>query len=426
MKRKTIRLIILLATVLLSSLMVVQVIWVTRAYKLQETQVTYDITKALINVSRNIQEHAGDSTYLLDPIRQINDNTFIVNINETLEPYYVEQLLTREFKNQEINLDFEYNLYNCFNDSVVYTKAVYINQGIAQVKENPSVEVNWLSDDGHYFSIFFPNKSDIVIKRLRFWFYSSLLLILIIFFFAYTISVILKQKRLSEVKTDFINNMTHELKTPISTIALSSEVLMKPNIVDNPERLNNYAEIIYRENYRMQQQVEKVLQIATLEKDKVELKLKTIDLHQLITEACKTYAPIYAEKNGRLNTSFKATEFLVTGDEIHLNNIFTNLIDNACKYCEVEPKIEITTQNKNGNIEVSISDNGIGMTAEASKQIFEKFYRVPTGNVHNVKGFGLGLYYVKLMVNEHHGSISVQSSLKTGSTFKVSLPVTKS
>jgi two-component system phosphate regulon sensor histidine kinase PhoR len=422
-KRRTLRLIILFASLLLGALIVIQVIWVQRAYKLQETQVTYDIAKSLVEVSRQIQEHAGDSTFLLDPIRQIDDNTFIVKTNETLDPFYAEQVLTHEFKNQEINLDFEYNLYNCFNDSVIYTKAVYINEGIAQEKEKPSVEVNWKSDDGHYFSVYFPNKSDIVLGRLTFWYYSSFLLVVMILFFAYTISIIFKQKRLSEVKTDFINNMTHELKTPISTIALSSDVLLRPDIIEKPEKLKNYATIINRENQRLQRQVEKVLEIASLEKDKVELSLTTIDLHAMINEVVQTFEPSINDKNGHFITKLLATNCTVEGDVTHLNNVLVNLIDNAIKYCEVAPIIEISSQNIDNKIVIEITDNGIGISNEMVKLIFDKFYRVPTGNIHNVKGFGLGLYYVKTMVQEHSGKISAVSNPNKGSNFTLTLPL---
>lgn len=425
MKRSTIRSIIVLAALLLSALLVVQTIWVMRAYRLQETQINYDITQSLKLVSHKIQKHLGDSSYLTDPVTQIDKSTFVVKILEPLDPYYAEQVLTREFKNQEINLDFEYNLYDCFNDSVIYTKAVYINQGKVQEKDDPSVKVNWKSEDGHYFSVFFPNKSEMVLGRLKFWLYSSILLVVIILFFTYTINVILKQKRLSEVKTDFINNMTHELKTPISTIALSSEVLMDPKITEQPERLINYATIIHRENLRMQRQVEKVLQIASLEKEKVELNIRAIDFHEVINEVVNNFAPLLEEKNGTIHSNLIAENSELEGDETHLSNIITNLIDNGIKYCIQNPVIQVSTKNADGFLVIDIKDNGIGLSQESAKLVFDRFYRVPTGNVHNVKGFGLGLHYVKLMVEEHHGKISVISKPDEGSTFSLKLPLKK-
>ena len=396
-----------------------------RAYRLQETQINYDINKSLKLVSKEIQLHLGDSSYLNDPVNQIDKSTFVVKIIEPLDPYYAEQVLTRAFKNQEINLDFEYNLYDCFNDSVIYTKAVYINKGKALEKDDPSVKVNWKSEDGHYFSVYFPNKSEMVFGRLKFWFYSSILLLVIVLFFTYVINIILRQKRLSEIKTDFINNMTHELKTPISTIALSSEVLMNPKIVDQPERLKNYASIIQRENLRMQRQVEKVLQIASLEKEKVDLNIKTLDFHSIISEVAVNFAPLLEQNKGEITLTLKAKKSIVEGDETHLSNIITNLVDNAIKYCNSLPKIEIKTRNSKDFLNIEIVDNGIGISTETSKLIFDRFYRVPAGNVHNVKGFGLGLHYVKLMLEEHNGSISVKSKIDEGSTLCIKIPIKK-
>ena len=415
--------IIFAATILLGGLVVSQIIWIRRAYQLQETQVNHDITMTLKKVSREIQLHQGDSSFLLDPVRQPMPNTFVVKINENLDPYYIETMLTREFKNEEINLDFEYSLYDCFNDSVVYTKAVYINEGQAIQREEPSAAVSWKSNDGHYFSIHFPNKSAMVQSRLNFWIFSSFILIVLITFFAYTISVILKQKRLSEIKNDFINNMTHELKTPISTIALSSDVLMKPGIENNPDRLKNYAAIIQQENNRLQKQVEKVLQIATLEKDQVDLNLQPLDLHELIEQVCRSFKPLITNKNGVITCSNNAGKSMVLADEIHLTNVLNNLLDNAVKYNHNEPRIEVSTTNLNNLIQVSIRDNGIGMSPEEQKMIFDKFYRVPTGNVHDVKGFGLGLYYVKSMVLKHRGQIQVNSKKGEGTEFILEIPL---
>ena len=393
-----------------------------RAYQLQETQVNYDITQTLVSVSKEIQAATNDSSYLIDPVNQIDETTFIVKTNQSLDPFYAEQVLTREFKKREINLDFEYNLYNCFNDSVIYTQAIYINESKVVEKEKPSVEVNWKSEDGHYFSIYFPHKSDIVLGRLKFWLYSSLLLVIIILFFAYTISIILKQKRLSEIKSDFINNMTHELKTPISTIALSSEVLMKPNISETPEKLKNYAQIINRENLRMQNQVEKVLQIASLEKDKVELTKTHVNLNKLLEDVIATFTPLIEDRKGEIHFDSAAKNPTVHIDEIHISNVITNLIDNALKYSKDSPKVSIVTKNEKENIVVSIKDNGIGMKKDVAGLVFDKFYRVPTGNIHNVKGFGLGLHYVKVMTEEHGGKIEVNSIVNEGSTFTLTLP----
>jgi len=424
-KNSSIRLVIIIATILLVGIVSVQLIWIQRAYQLQVTQLNYDITQALIQVSRAIQNHQGDETLLLDPVKQVEDQTFIVKTNENPDPDYIEALLTQEFKKQEINLDFEYNLYNCFNDSVIFTKAVKIDQGKAVEKENPSTVVNWRSDDGHYFSVYFSNKTKMVIDRLNFWIFSSFLLLVLAAFFAYTINIILKQKRLGDTKNDFINNMTHELKTPISTISLSTNVLLKPGIENQPERIRNYAEIIKKENERLQLQVEKVLQIASLDKDKVEMQFETCNLFELVSDSVSTFKTIIEENSGTITSNIANKNIEVKLDKIHIYNVLSNLIDNAIKYCDTNPEIEIAVYEKGNNIEIHVQDNGIGMKPSEVKYIFDKFYRVPTGNLHNVKGFGLGLYYAKVIMQAHNGSISVEKNEPIGSAFILKIPRSK-
>ena len=414
-----------MATVLLVGVISIQLVWIKRAYQLQVTQLNYDITQALIQVSRAIQKHQGDETLLLDPVKQVEDQTFIVKTNENPDPDYVESLLSQEFKKQEINLDFEYNLYNCFNDSVVFTKAVKIEEGKAVEKENPSTSVNWRSDDGHYFSVYFSNKSEMVIDRLNFWIFSSFLLLILVGFFAYTINIILKQKRLGDTKNDFINNMTHELKTPISTISLSTDVLLKPGIETQPERLKNYAEIIKKENERLQLQVEKVLQIASLDKDKVEMKFERVNLLDIVEDNVSTFRTIVEEKAGEivLNAPEKLME--VNVDKLHIYNVLSNLLDNAIKYCNKQPKVELEVIEKGENYLLEIKDNGIGLQPNQAKYIFDKFYRVPTGNLHDVKGFGLGLYYVKVIVELHGGMVNARNNPSGGSIFSIQIPKAK-
>ncbi len=413
---------IVIATILLIGIVSVQLIWIKRAYQLQVTQLNYDITQALVQVSRAIQKHQGDETLLLDPVKQVEEQTFIVKTNENPDPDYVEVLLSQEFRKKEVNLDFEYNLYNCFNDSVVFTKAVKIDQGNAVEKETPSTVINWRSDDGHYFSVYFSNKTDMVIARLNFWIFSSLLLLVLAAFFAYTINIILKQKRLGDTKNDFINNMTHELKTPISTINLSTNVLLKPGIENQPERIRSYAEIIKKENERLQLQVEKVLQIASLDRDRVEMKFESCNLIDIIDDNVSTFRTIVEENNGVIATDYRVANVSVRADRVHMYNVFSNIIDNAIKYCEKQPKVEIRVDETKSDVKVEISDNGIGLKSSDIKYVFDKFYRVPTGNLHNVKGFGLGLYYVNVIMELHNGYISVEKNTEGGSTFILKIP----
>ena len=255
------------------------------------------------------------------------------------------------------------------------------------------------------------------------WGFSSAVMLIVIFFFVYTLFVILKQRRLSEVQKDFINNMAHEFKTPISTIAISTEVLKDLSIIQTPERLLNYVTIIQNENQRLKQQVERVLQMARLDNEDIGLKREDCDLHELIREINTNSAIGLNARGGKVNLSLMATESRTNVDGLHFTNVISNLLDNAIKYNQATPEITIATQNVDRKILISISDNGIGISPDDQSKIFHKFYRVHTGNVHDVKGFGLGLHYVKLIVEKHGGKISVKSTPGKGSIFTIAIPL---
>ena len=215
--------------------------------------------------------------------------------------------------------------------------------------------------------------------------------------------------------------MTHELKTPISTIGLSSNMLLKTDLSKDPEKLKRYAGIIHKENKRLEAQVNNVLNLAKLEKEKITLDVSSFDLHELIEEAKDTFIHNQLEKHGSISLLLNAKNHVINGDKVHITNVIYNLLDNAIKYSSEHPIIEITTKNKENSIIVSVKDNGIGITAENIKSVFDKFYRVPTGNLHNVKGFGLGLHYVKTVIEEHNGTINIESKINNGSIFTLSL-----
>jgi two-component system phosphate regulon sensor histidine kinase PhoR len=227
---------------------------------------------------------------------------------------------------------------------------------------------------------------------------------------------------LSEIKNDFINNMTHELKTPISTIGLSSEMILRNDFSEDSEKLKRYASIIFKENKRLETQVERVLNVAKLDQEKVVLKKEQMNLHELIEEAKESFDFNQLEKGGQLTLHLEATHYSLNADQVHLTNVIYNLLDNAVKYCTVTPDIHVFTKDVKKGIQLEFQDNGIGIKREDLKLIFDKFYRVPTGNLHDVKGFGLGLFYVKLIVEAHGGKIDVRSKPGEGTTFLIWLP----
>jgi two-component system phosphate regulon sensor histidine kinase PhoR len=252
------------------------------------------------------------------------------------------------------------------------------------------------------------------------------LLLVILGCFYVAVATILKQKKLSDVKNDFINNMTHEFKTPLSTISLAVSMAREQvEAKTDATKVHRYLRIIGDETQRLGGHVEKVLQMALLDKGEIKLKPTAVNVHDAIEKVLNNLGVQVEQRHGEIDLSFEATHEMVEADELHLTNIFTNLIDNANKYSPEAPHITVSTHSDDTNVYISVSDQGKGMTKEQQTKIFDPFYRVPTGNVHDVKGFGLGLSYVKKMVEAHGGSIGVESKMGKGSTFTVQLPLKK-
>ncbi|MEM1220173.1 MAG: HAMP domain-containing sensor histidine kinase, partial [Bacteroidota bacterium] len=245
---------------------------------------------------------------------------------------------------------------------------------------------------------------------------------IILFCFAYTIHVIFQQKKLGEMKTDFINNMTHEFKTPIATISLAADSITSPMISGDSNKVGRFADIIKQENKRMNNQVEKVLQMALIDKRDFNLKLTQINIHEVIEQAVQNVSLQVDKRGGEAYAEFGAENPVIEGDLTHVSNMINNLLDNANKYTPDNPRIMVSTRNVPNGIEVTVTDNGIGMSKEARKHIFDRFYRVHTGDRHDVKGFGLGLSYVKAMITAHKGQIDVKSELGKGSSFILTFP----
>ncbi len=452
MKTATIQRIIVLAIIAIVGIIATQLYWVDKAIEVEkrelarqerdlQRQIKQDslnklefndkVKTALANVAQEILTINNDPAELYKAVEQLRPNYFVVRINDTLHPYLLESLLAREFDRSQIAEHYRYGIYDCFTDSIVYSNLITVESSETSTDEiNSAPQIKW-NTDGHYFSVTFPDKENTIQEEIdneplqsniNPWILVSLATLIILSFIAYAIWIILKQKRLSEVKTDFINNMTHELKTPISTISLSSEVLLRDDIAGDPERINRYAKIIYDENSRLKNQVERVLQLAKLDKGELNLKMSTLQLHGLIQNISRSVQLRLEQKSGQLNLDLKATNDAISGDPVHINNIISNLIDNAIKYTSEAPKINVSTSNKGPNIYIRIEDNGIGIKKEHLSLIFDQFYRVPTGNIHNVKGFGLGLYYVKELIEKHQGTITVDSTFGKGSCFIIQLP----
>jgi two-component system phosphate regulon sensor histidine kinase PhoR len=274
-----------------------------------------------------------------------------------------------------------------------------------------------------YLMLYFPNERGFLIKQMAGLLVISISLILIIIFsFTYTVFTIYRQKRLSEIKNDFINNMTHEFKTPISTISLACQALKDKDVSKSEAIYDSYIGIIGEENLRLGAMAEKILQSAVLDKKQLELKKEWFDIHEVITDVVNKIGIQVQIKDGRITTNFRANPSDIYADRVHITNLVNNLMDNANKYTPQKPLIRVSTDNVGTGIMISIEDNGIGVSKKNQKKIFDKLFRVPMGDLHDFKGFGLGLSYVKAIVEYHKGSISLESEIKKGTKFDVFLP----
>ncbi len=278
----------------------------------------------------------------------------------------------------------------------------------------------------NYLYVYFPNRTGYLLRATGFTIIPTIILTgLLVAIFAYAIMVIFRQKKLSMIKNDFINNMTHELKTPISTISLASQMLEDGSITNTPKTIEHISKVINQESKRLSFQVEKVLQMAVFNEGRLKLKFKEFDVNSTLQTVVHNFELRIKNKNGILHADLNAEDSVVKGDEVHLTNVVFNLLDNAVKYSNGQPEITISTFSKNDHVVIAVKDNGIGIAKEYHTQIFDRFYRVPTGNVHDVKGFGLGLSYVKKIVEMHNGKIKVDSAVNKGTKFSILLPKIK-
>lgn len=358
-----------------------------------------------------------------DVIREMIENNEKFEIEKHLDPLVLDSLLHKEIKENGIKTQFEYGVYSTEKEKMIVNKSGKYSSELQDQGFVFNLYPLEFTDSPSYLMIYFPYEIRYLLKQMASMIFISLILIVIILMlFIYVIKVIVWQKRLSEMKSDFINNMTHEIKTPISTISLACEALGDNEIKKNQMLADNYLKVISDENNRLGGIAEKILQAAAIEKDNFRLKREKLNIHELIDSVINTIGIQVEVKDGEIKRNYQASKEVVNCDKMHMTSVLTNLIDNANKYTPRKPEIKILTENYMDGVKICIRDNGVGISKENQKKIFDKLYRVPTGNIHDVKGFGLGLSYVKTIVELHGGRITVDSELKKGSMFCLFLP----
>jgi two-component system phosphate regulon sensor histidine kinase PhoR len=439
--KKIFPIIIVLITLSLIGVIVIQISWLKNMLPLQEDQVYQKVWNVTTKVGDDLAQHKGVAVTpnkLIPPFG--DDFTLEFSRPSTIGQRFTAQELAEKiriaFAGQEMkNIPFEFGLATISTGQIVYFErqspnfAAWFEDSIRHkpftyqlIPPSGSAAENLTADE--VLIIIVPTIRNIVFKEMRPRIAISILFTLIIFTaFFLTIYTMLRQKKMSEIKNDFINNMTHEFKTPIATISLAVDALRNQKVMDDKQKMGFFSDIIKEENQRMNRQVETILKSALMDRQEVDLNLKPLHVHQVVQDVADNFILRMQEKQGALELNLEAADDLIEADEVHFSNLINNLMDNAVKYSKenVPPKVVLTTTSNAKKIFIKIEDNGIGMNRETLKRIFEKFYRAHTGNVHNVKGFGLGLSYVEDIVEAHGGAIKADSTLGKGSCFTIEM-----
>ncbi len=425
MTNEMIRRLVILGAISILGIVSTQAYWIVKAYNLKDSEFHQTVSIALGKVAETIAKLNNSDLPKQNIVERRSSNYYAVNINDGINAAVLEDNLLTEFEKNSLDIDFEYAVYDCFSKELVYGNYCQLTDGARQFER--SAEMPTVKDLDYYFVVKFPSRESYLLSNIQQNILLSFLSFLALGFFIYSTWVILQQKRLSELQKDFINNMTHEFKTPISSIKVAAEVFKKNKSIQKDERLSNYAQIIIDQNERLNNQVEKVLNLAKLEGSDLKLQKTTFNLENILSKILKSETLKHQEISGfEIKKHFTKREILIEADLLHFNNIITNILDNAVKYSGGKKNIAVETVNLENEVEIRISDNGHGIENDLLKKIFTKFYRVPSGNVHNVKGFGLGLYYVKNIISAHEWDINVNSKMGEGTCFTIKIPKIRS
>jgi two-component system, OmpR family, phosphate regulon sensor histidine kinase PhoR len=423
MNRRFIIFTIVVMTFALIGLMVIQIYWIRNASVVKEANFRRSVNEAMTKVVLKVERLEKKRALTVNQYETMLNFNRHLAYSEFITKKALDSLISLELNIRGVDTRFEFGIYKPEGNEFLLEKSSnyrkdLIEKGYAYILFQTDIYTS-----PEYLCIYFPHEKQFLLTEL--WgmlLISIILIIVVVYSFSYTVTTIFRQKRLSEMKNDFINNMTHEFKTPISTISLACEALSDPDMRSSEETASTYVNMIRDENKRLAGMAEKILQTAVIDKGQLTIRRESIDVHEIISNVIRNLRIQVEIKDGEFITKFGAANPRIEGDRVHVTNLIYNLLDNANKYTPRRPLIRVSTENTGNGLTIIIEDNGIGISKAEQKKIFDKLYRVPTGNIHEIRGFGLGLSYVKAIVEEHHGKIGVESEVGKGSRFKVFLP----
>jgi two-component system phosphate regulon sensor histidine kinase PhoR len=435
--------IIVLITLSLLGIIVLQLSWFRDMTALRQGQLSQKAEEAATEVAMELSKHASSAPFLKIPRKRnltlLSDQYAIGYTKPLLSQHFsafeIKEKLQKAFNDRGLkDVHFEFAVSSNFNQYNIELQTDDFSKEAMDEEHSKSILVAIvppetgnmmeLKDPFEHLIVIIPDlKKQVWQSMIWMLLFAVVFTLIIITAFGVTVQALLRQKKLSEIKTDFINNMTHEFKTPLATISLAVDALRNEKVMAKPEKMQYFSGIIKEENKRMNKHVETILQAALLDKQDLKLDMKKVHAHDMIQSALNNYQLQIQEREGKVELKLDAKDDEIIADENHFTNLLSNLIDNAIKYSKEHLLIKITTCNHNKHLQIKIQDNGIGMNKETVKRVFEKFYRAHTGNIHNVKGFGLGMSYVKTVIDVHKGRIKVESTPGKGSCFTVEVPV---
>lgn len=416
MKTKNLNTIIVLGLIATVGILIAQLLWTREAFTVEEQKFSQKTHVALLEVVKKLYKSSNSELPVNNPIQKVANDYYIVNVENDFQPDILEYYLKSEFAKFNINTDYEYAMYNCESDEMVYGNYISVSN-----KTSDKKDVYFPKHENlvYYFAVRFPNETSYLLSSLRFWLLLSFALIVVMLIYVYSIYTIIQQKKYSELQRDFINNMTHEFKTPLSSILLASSYLNKQESIQKDEKLEKYTEIIINQSKKLNSHIEQILNIAKSDNEPMKMKMTAISVIPVIKDVIDN---LQLKKPELKVTILTQKEFIVEADEFHFTNIIYNLLDNSIKYCEENPEISITITEKNNQIQLDFSDNGIGVSNKNINFIFDKFYRIPSTKSNEVNGFGLGLYYVKKICTQHKWKIFATNNNDKGITVSIVIP----
>lgn len=416
MKTKNLNIIIVLGLVATIGILIAQLLWTREAFSVEEQKFSQKTHVALLEVVKKLYNSSNSELPVNNPIKKVANDYYIVNVENDFQPDILEYYLKTEFAKFNINTDYEYAMYNCESDEMVYGNYISFSN-----KKAKKTDVYFPKHENlvYYFAVRFPNETSYLLSSLRFWFLLSLALIVILLIYVYSIYTIIQQKKYSELQRDFINNMTHEFKTPLSSILLASSYLNKQESIKKDEKLEKYTEIIISQSKKLNSHIEQILNIAKSDNEPMKMVMTEVTVVPILKEVIENLQLRNPNLIAKINTD---KDYTIKADEFHFTNIIYNLMDNSVKYCDGNPEIIVTISEEKNQIRMDFSDNGIGISNKNLNFIFDKFYRIPSTKSNEVNGFGLGLYYVKKICTQHHWKIFASNNDDKGITISIVIP----